>query len=66
MSPLSERRLTEHPYRGMYLFTRMSAVASAVNSAAETACFFCAPAETIGEKDACYGRDAPLFLRLLT
>ena len=36
-SPLSERRLSGHPQRSMYLSTRMSAAPSAVNSASETA-----------------------------
>ena len=35
--PLSERRLAGHPQRGMYLLTRISALLSAMTSAAETA-----------------------------
>ena len=37
-SPLLKSRITGHPHRGIYVFTRMSAVLSAVNSATETAC----------------------------
>ena len=41
---------TNGAYRGMNLFTRISAMPSAVSSVAETAYMSCTPAETVGEK----------------
>ena len=42
---------TNGAYRGMNLFTRISAMPSAVSSVAETAYMSCTPAETVGEKE---------------
>ena len=48
---MSERKLTGHPHRGVYLLTRMMAVPLVVKFGRRNGVHVCAPAETVGEKE---------------